>query len=181
MTVGVGISVADGNLMVLGKKVLNQVTQDVVVNPSRRRLKLLIPKFEEIRDSKEASPEETLKALISFRGALESAKQLLRFGSEGSRIYMANAIIQKLLAGENSLKEDALAALLITADTGRHLILRRGYLPNLYHASSPLKGKVPAKNLDEKWVSDSDVITQALEEKFPSPPLGTPPEKASVF
>ncbi|KAK4254958.1 hypothetical protein QN277_008026 [Acacia crassicarpa] len=53
-----------------------------------RRLKLLIPMFEEIRDSKEASPEETLKALISFQGALESAKQLLRFGTEGSRIYM---------------------------------------------------------------------------------------------
>ncbi|KAI9100285.1 hypothetical protein K1719_024503 [Acacia pycnantha] len=42
------------------------------------------------------------------------------------------------------------------------------------------EGKVPVINLDEKWVSDSDVITQALEEKFPSPPLGTPPEKASV-
>lgn len=33
---------------------------------------------------------------------------------------------------------------------------------------------------NEKWVSDSDVITQALEEKYPDPPLGTPPEKASV-
>lgn len=53
-----------------------------------RRLKLLIPMFEEIRDNKEASPEETLKALISFKVALESAKQLLRFGSDGSKIYM---------------------------------------------------------------------------------------------
>ncbi|XP_028769868.1 glutathione S-transferase DHAR3, chloroplastic [Neltuma alba] len=42
------------------------------------------------------------------------------------------------------------------------------------------EGRVPVINLDEKWVTDSDVITQALEEKFPSPPLGTPPEKASV-
>ncbi|KAK4366931.1 hypothetical protein RND71_014811 [Anisodus tanguticus] len=33
--------------------------------------------------------------------------------------------------------------------------------------------------LDEKWVPDSGVITQALEEKFPEPPLTTPPEKAS--
>ncbi|XP_054814171.1 U-box domain-containing protein 13-like isoform X1 [Prosopis cineraria] len=53
-----------------------------------RRLKLLTPMFEEIRDSKEAFPEETLKALISFKGALESARQLLRFGSEASKIYM---------------------------------------------------------------------------------------------
>ncbi|KAF7831092.1 glutathione S-transferase DHAR3, chloroplastic-like [Senna tora] len=41
-------------------------------------------------------------------------------------------------------------------------------------------GKVPAIKLDEKWVADSDIITQALEEKYPSPPLGAPPEKASV-
>lgn len=43
------------------------------------------------------------------------------------------------------------------------------------------EGKVPLLKLDEKWVADSDVITQALEEKFPIPPLGTPPEKASVY
>lgn len=42
------------------------------------------------------------------------------------------------------------------------------------------EGKVPLVKLDEKWIADSDVITQSLEEKFPSPPLGTPPEKASV-
>ncbi|XP_062150762.1 glutathione S-transferase DHAR3, chloroplastic [Alnus glutinosa] len=41
-------------------------------------------------------------------------------------------------------------------------------------------GKVPALKLDEKWIPDSDVISQALEEKYPVPPLGTPPEKASV-
>jgi len=34
MTVGAGISVADGNLMVLGKKVLSQVNDKVVVTPA---------------------------------------------------------------------------------------------------------------------------------------------------
>ncbi|XP_040991860.1 U-box domain-containing protein 13-like [Juglans microcarpa x Juglans regia] len=53
-----------------------------------RRLKLLIPMFEEIRDIKEAVPEETLKALFSIKEALQSAKDLLRFGSEGSKIYL---------------------------------------------------------------------------------------------
>lgn len=54
-----------------------------------RRLKLLIPLFEEIRDVKQDdSPHETLKALVDFKKALDSAKELLRFGSEGSRIYM---------------------------------------------------------------------------------------------
>jgi glutathione S-transferase len=42
-------------------------------------------------------------------------------------------------------------------------------------------GKVPVIKLDEKWIADSDVITQALEEKYPVPPLGTPPEKAPVY
>lgn len=43
------------------------------------------------------------------------------------------------------------------------------------------EGKVPLIKFDEKWVADSDVITQSLEEKFPVPPLATPPEKASVY
>lgn len=43
------------------------------------------------------------------------------------------------------------------------------------------EGKVPLIKLDEKWVPDSDVITQALEEKFPQPPLATPPEKATAY
>nr|GME11266.1 glutathione S-transferase DHAR3, chloroplastic [Ipomoea batatas] len=43
------------------------------------------------------------------------------------------------------------------------------------------EGKVPVVKIDEKWVPDSDVITQALEEKFPDPSLKTPPEKASVY
>ncbi|KAL5574398.1 hypothetical protein UlMin_023995 [Ulmus minor] len=42
------------------------------------------------------------------------------------------------------------------------------------------QGKVPVVKLDEKWLADSDVITQSLEEKYPDPPLVTPPSKASV-
>ncbi|KAM1115637.1 hypothetical protein TB2_006158 [Malus domestica] len=53
-----------------------------------RRLKLLTPMFEEIRDSKEVVSQETLKALLSFMEALKSAKELLRFGSESSKIYL---------------------------------------------------------------------------------------------
>lgn len=53
-----------------------------------RRLKLLIPLFEEIRDMKEPISEHTSKAMLAFKEALESAKELLRFGSEGSKIYM---------------------------------------------------------------------------------------------
>lgn len=34
MTVGAGISVGDGNLMVLGKKVLSQVHENVLVTPA---------------------------------------------------------------------------------------------------------------------------------------------------
>ncbi|KAF7805467.1 U-box domain-containing protein 13 [Senna tora] len=54
-----------------------------------RRLKLLTPLFEEIRDSRESFSKDTFKPLLSFKEALESARELLRFGSEGSKIYMA--------------------------------------------------------------------------------------------
>ncbi|XP_030524150.1 U-box domain-containing protein 13-like [Rhodamnia argentea] len=53
-----------------------------------RRLKLLIPMFEEVRESKQPVGEGTAGALASLEEALDSAKDLLRFGSEGSKIYM---------------------------------------------------------------------------------------------
>ena len=43
------------------------------------------------------------------------------------------------------------------------------------------EGKVPVLKLEDKWIPDSGVITQAIEEKFPEPPLATPPEKASAY
>ncbi|KAK1576096.1 hypothetical protein Q3G72_010923 [Acer saccharum] len=54
-----------------------------------------------------------------------------------------------------------------------------GNKPEWFLKLSP-EGKVPVVKLDEKWVPDSDVITQALEEKYPDPVLGVPPEKSSV-
>lgn len=43
------------------------------------------------------------------------------------------------------------------------------------------KGTVPVIKIgDDKWVSDSDVIVGILEEKYPSPPLITPPEFTTV-
>lgn len=42
------------------------------------------------------------------------------------------------------------------------------------------EGKVPVVKIDEQWIADSDVITQLVEDKYPNPPLATPPEKASV-
>ncbi|XP_059626628.1 U-box domain-containing protein 13-like [Cornus florida] len=53
-----------------------------------RRLKLLTPMFEEIRESKEPLSVQSLKALNSLKEALESARELLRLGSEGSKIYL---------------------------------------------------------------------------------------------
>ncbi|CAH1436962.1 unnamed protein product [Lactuca virosa] len=51
--------------------------------------------------------------------------------------------------------------------------------PEWFLSISP-EGKVPIVKLDDKWIADSDVITQTVEEKFPEPPLLTPPEKASI-
>ncbi|KAI7732073.1 hypothetical protein M8C21_031352 [Ambrosia artemisiifolia] len=54
-----------------------------------RRLKLLTPLFEEIRDVKETVPDDSFRSLVSLLEALESAKELLKLGSEGSKIYLA--------------------------------------------------------------------------------------------
>ncbi|KAK4777709.1 hypothetical protein SAY87_017896 [Trapa incisa] len=53
-----------------------------------RRVKLLTPLFEEIKEVKEPLPEETTTILLSLREAILSAKELLRFGCEGSKIYL---------------------------------------------------------------------------------------------
>ncbi|KAL4577919.1 hypothetical protein LXL04_014034 [Taraxacum kok-saghyz] len=54
-----------------------------------------------------------------------------------------------------------------------------GNKPEWFLSISP-EGKVPIVKLDDKWIADSDVITKTVEEKFPEPPLSTPPEKSSV-
>ncbi|PPS12862.1 hypothetical protein GOBAR_AA07770 [Gossypium barbadense] len=51
--------------------------------------------------------------------------------------------------------------------------------PEWFLRISP-EGKVPVVKFDDKWVPDSDVIAQSLEEKYPDPPLVTPQEKALV-
>ncbi|KAK3409996.1 hypothetical protein EUGRSUZ_J02058 [Eucalyptus grandis] len=53
-----------------------------------RRLKLLVPMFEEVRESRRPVGEGAAAALASLKEALEAARDLLRFGSEGSKIYM---------------------------------------------------------------------------------------------
>lgn len=57
-----------------------------------RRLKLLSPMFEEFKESKEPISEETLKSLVSLKEALVKAKDLLRFGSEGSKICLVKSL-----------------------------------------------------------------------------------------
>lgn len=55
-----------------------------------RRLKLLTPLFEEVRDIKEMLPDASHQALLSLMEDLKSAKELLHLGSEGSKIYLVN-------------------------------------------------------------------------------------------
>lgn len=54
-----------------------------------RRLKLLIPMFEEIKESEEPLSDETLQSLVNFNDSLQPALDLLLFGSHGSKIYLA--------------------------------------------------------------------------------------------
>ncbi|KAJ4754042.1 U-box domain-containing protein 13 [Rhynchospora pubera] len=53
-----------------------------------RRIKLLGPLIEELRESKNPIPDNEVESLGQLRIALESAKELLRLGSEGSKIFL---------------------------------------------------------------------------------------------
>ncbi|KAJ4978942.1 hypothetical protein NE237_009722 [Protea cynaroides] len=54
-----------------------------------RRVKLLSPLFEELKDNEASLGEEEVRALVSLKVALDSAKELLRLVNEGSKIYQA--------------------------------------------------------------------------------------------
>ncbi|KAA8516440.1 hypothetical protein F0562_016733 [Nyssa sinensis] len=53
-----------------------------------RGLKLLMPLFEEFMDIKEKLSEDIVKALVLLKEALQSANELLRIGSRGSKILL---------------------------------------------------------------------------------------------
>lgn len=57
-----------------------------------RRLKLLVPMFEEIRESNDPISEDTLGTLVSLKEALSSAKDHLKFCSGGSKIYLVRLL-----------------------------------------------------------------------------------------
>ncbi|KAI3772347.1 hypothetical protein L6452_03531 [Arctium lappa] len=74
-----------------------------------RRLKLLTPLFEEIRDIKEPLPHDSHQALLSLMEAMESAKELLQIGSEGSKIYLVlerDEIMKKYHEVTSHLEQD---------------------------------------------------------------------------
>lgn len=53
-----------------------------------RRIKLLAPMLEELRESRDSIPERAAATLALLHRALGSAKELLRLGSEGSKIFL---------------------------------------------------------------------------------------------
>lgn len=53
-----------------------------------RRIKLLAPLFDELKDSKDPIPESAARTLAPLEDALAAAKELLRFSSEGSKIFL---------------------------------------------------------------------------------------------
>jgi hypothetical protein len=56
-----------------------------------RRIKLLGPLIEDLKESKNPMPDKELETLTQLKNAIDSAKELLRLGSEGSKIFLVNA------------------------------------------------------------------------------------------
>ncbi|RWV91094.1 hypothetical protein GW17_00046648, partial [Ensete ventricosum] len=53
-----------------------------------RRMKLLEPMFQELKESKDPIPEQAVRSLVQLKLALDSARELLRLGNEGSKIFL---------------------------------------------------------------------------------------------
>lgn len=58
-----------------------------------RRIKLLAPMFEELKEIKETISEQVLSTMEKLVTALDSAKDLLRLGSSGSKIFLVTISI----------------------------------------------------------------------------------------
>ena len=52
-----------------------------------RRIKLLSPLFEELKDGEEELEDSEIQGFESLRVALDSAKELLKLVNEGSKLY----------------------------------------------------------------------------------------------
>ncbi|XP_078428919.1 U-box domain-containing protein 12-like [Wolffia australiana] len=96
LAAGLGMEIDEKGLI----QALNEIVDDVSSIPDyrnafkkqfcnlSRRLKLLAPMCEEVRESGDAIPAETLETLRPLLAALASSRELLRFGSEGSKIRL---------------------------------------------------------------------------------------------
>ncbi|CAM9003615.1 unnamed protein product [Rhodiola kirilowii] len=91
----------EGDVRVVAQKLFNTVNEIAAISVLEfrptvkkhycnlaRRLKLLTPLFEEIKDCAEPIPEDSFKALISLADALDAAKDILRLGTQASKIYL---------------------------------------------------------------------------------------------
>lgn len=59
-----------------------------------RRVKLLSPMFEELRDGDEAIGDEEMEALESLKLALDSTKELIESVDQGSKIFQVNNFLR---------------------------------------------------------------------------------------
>nr|ADB85353.1 putative spotted leaf protein 11 [Phyllostachys edulis] len=62
-----------------------------------RRIRLLGPFAEELRERRAPAPEEEERALAPLADALEKALELLRLGREGSRIFLVSELFNPML------------------------------------------------------------------------------------
>uniref|UniRef100_A0A6V7QU10 RING-type E3 ubiquitin transferase n=1 Tax=Ananas comosus var. bracteatus TaxID=296719 RepID=A0A6V7QU10_ANACO len=78
-----------------------------------RRIKLLAPMLEELKESKAPIPAKAIETLARLREALDSAKELLRLGNEGSKIFLVLEMdrIMKKFQEITSKLEQALAGI----------------------------------------------------------------------
>lgn len=58
-----------------------------------RRVKLLAPLFEEIKESKGSLAEDVINCFTALERALHSAKQVLRLCHDGSKLFVVSLVV----------------------------------------------------------------------------------------
>ncbi|KAL6223544.1 hypothetical protein ACLB2K_006929 [Fragaria x ananassa] len=122
-----------------------------------------------------SSSETTHPSLVAQCSQWPPHPPLSKFASSPPSLSPTSSATEKHLPFELKLVD------LPTSQTGTFLpfLSSNLHLQKVFLKINP-DGKVPLVNLDDKWIADSDIITQILEDKYPESPLTTPPDKASV-
>ncbi|MCL7036363.1 hypothetical protein MKW94_022775 [Papaver nudicaule] len=124
---------------------------------------------EESKSEAVISKEESISEAIVFKE--ESTSEAVIFKEESKKLILSTLSLSLWNLTESNMKLEVCVKAAVGASDS---------LGDCKFLEAFPEGTLPVVNFDGKWVSDPEVITQALDEKYLDSSLITPPEFASV-